>query len=116
MPLVQVNFNKQPNCSIQAGDKAYVSSKISEVIIGDPQFVGVITEVNSSGVIVNDTSNIIVDPSAQGSSPQFFSFAKDIVANESSLKGYYADITFTNESTGYAELFAISSEVNPSSK
>jgi len=116
MAIVQVNFNKKTNCSLQVGDKAYVSSKISEVIIGDPQYVGVITEVNSSGVKVNDTSDIIVDPNDPSSSPQFFSFAKDIVANESSLKGYYADITFTNNSTEYAELFAISSEVSPSSK
>jgi hypothetical protein len=116
MAIVQVNFNKKTNCSLQVGDKAYVSSKISEVIIGDPEYVGVITEVNSSGVKVNDTSDIIVDPNVAGNTRQFFSFAKDIVANESSLKGYYADVTFTNNSTEYAELFAISSEVTSSSK
>ena len=116
MAIVQVNFNKKTNCSLQVGDKAYVSSKISEVIIGDPQYVGVITEVNSGGVKVNDTSDIIVDPNTAGNARQFFSFAKDIVANESSLKGYYADVKFTNDSNNYAELFAIGSEVSPSSK
>ena len=43
-------------------------------------------------------------------------FAKDIRANESSLKGYYADVTFTNRSTKRAELFAVSSEIVLSSK
>jgi len=116
MAIVQVNFNKQPNCSLQVGDKAYVSSKINEVIIGDPEYAGIITEVNSSGIKVNNTDAPILDPNEPSNSPQFFSFAKDITANESSLKGFYADVTFTNNSNNYAELFAIGSEVSPSSK
>jgi len=116
MAIVQVNFNKKPNCSLQVGDRAYVSSKISDVIIGDPAYAGIITEVNGSGVKINNTDALILDPNEPGNSPQFFSFAKDIVANESSLKGYYADVKFKNDSNNYAELFAISSEINPSSK
>ena len=46
----------------------------------------------------------------------FLFFSKRIEANESGLKGYYADVTFENSSHTYAELFAISSEVVPSSK
>jgi len=116
MAIVQVNFNKKLNSSLQVGDKAYVSSKINEIIIGDPEYVGIITEVNNSGVKVSDTSNIILDPNVLGNPRQFFSFAKNTIANESGLKGYYADITFKNDSNNYAELFAISSEVTPSSK
>jgi len=116
MAIVQVNFNKKLNSSLQVGDKAYVSGKINEVIIGDPEYAGEIIEINNSGVKVNDTADIILDPSDLGNPRQFFSFAKDITANESSLKGYYADVTFTNDSNNYAELFAISSEVTPSSK
>ena len=43
-------------------------------------------------------------------------FSKPITINESSLKGYYADITFENYSNTKTELFAISSEAVPSSK
>ena len=46
----------------------------------------------------------------------YVSDAKDIQVNESSLKGYYADITFENSSNTKTELFAISSEVTSSSK
>ena len=50
------------------------------------------------------------------SEDHFILFAKDVQANESSLKGYYADVTFENSSNTKTELFAISSEVVPSSK
>jgi hypothetical protein len=43
-------------------------------------------------------------------------FSKRIEANDSSLKGYYADVTFENYSNQYAELFSIGSEVMGSSK
>ena len=46
----------------------------------------------------------------------YFSFAKPIEVNESGLKGYYADVTFENQSRKYAELFSISSEAVISSK
>ena len=47
---------------------------------------------------------------------KFILFAKRIEANESSLKGYYADVTFQNYSNKYVELFAISSDIALSSK
>ena len=43
-------------------------------------------------------------------------FSKSNNVNSASLKGYYADIKFTNESTEKAELFAVGSEINESSK
>ena len=46
----------------------------------------------------------------------YFLFAKSIAANESSLKGYYAGVKFTNNSSERVELFAVSSEVVLSSK
>ena len=46
----------------------------------------------------------------------FILFSKNAIANESSLKGYFADITLKNISNTYAELFSIGSEVVPSSK
>ena len=37
-------------------------------------------------------------------------------ANKANVKGYYADITMTNSTSKKTELFAVSSEVMPSSK
>ena len=49
-------------------------------------------------------------------SGQYILFSKPIEVNESSLKGYYADVTLENSSSTRTELFTISSEVVPSSK
>jgi len=43
-------------------------------------------------------------------------FAKHIETNESSLKGYYANITFENLSNKKCELFGFGSETDLSSK
>ena len=46
----------------------------------------------------------------------FFMFRKPVEENVSSLKGYYAETTFTNSSLSKQELFAIGSEITISSK
>ena len=46
----------------------------------------------------------------------FFMFRKPVEENVSSLKGYYAEATFTNSSTVKQELFAVGSEITVSSK
>jgi|TARA_R110000824_G_scaffold273429_1_gene461897 hypothetical protein len=46
----------------------------------------------------------------------FFMFSKDSRANVSSLVGYYAKATFTNNSKEKIELFAVNSEIVASSK
>ena len=53
-----------------------------------------------------------------GTTPEnlFFMFRKPVEQNVSSLKGYYAESTFTNNSTEKQELFAVGSEVTISSK
>ena len=46
----------------------------------------------------------------------FLLFSKDNDANLSSMLGYFASVNFKNNSTGFAELFAVGSEVTQSSK
>lgn len=116
MITTQVNINSKINSSLQIGDFAFVSKVKEGGIIEDPVRAGKITEINTSGLKVLGEAGIITDPSIPSNPQQFFSFAKDIRANESSLKGYYADVTFKNTSNYYAELFAISSDIVPSSK
>ena len=43
-------------------------------------------------------------------------FAKNHVANTSSLLGYFADVKFENNSIDKIELFSVGSEVTESSK
>ena len=63
----------------------------------------------ASGDIVTNYASIINDNT-------YFLFSKPIKVNESSVKGYYADVTLQNHSKKRAELFALSSEIVPSSK
>ena len=111
MAFTQVNLNNKPNSSLQIGDAAFVSNVINAdaFLIEDPVYAGIIVSINNNGVVVEGPYNIIL----QG---QFFSFAKNITVNESSLKGYYANVTLKNESNKFAELFTISSDIAASSK
>ena len=59
----------------------------------------------------------IVDPADPSAfSDLFFMFRKPVAENVSSLKGYFAESTFTNSFTEKQELFAVGSEITISSK
>jgi hypothetical protein len=116
MAIIQIDIDNIINSSLQVGDMAYVSEMLGDGRVGDPALVGEIIEINNSGLRVSGNQSNITDPNIPGNPQQFFSFAKNIQVNESSLKGYYADVTFKNASNKYAELFAISSDIVPSSK
>lgn len=107
-----INFNTSINSSLQVGDMLYYTAPPINGITGEPLPAGVVTSVLGPQGRVDYTPNALTQPL----SGDFILFAKDIRANESSLKGYYADVTFTNRSTKKAELFAISSEIVLSSK
>jgi len=97
---------------IQIGDRAYTADLASTdgVLTSEPELIGKIIDITSKGVRVQTIGSIM--PVAG----QFFLFSKNIQVEESSLKGYFANVEFKNESKKLAELFAISSEVSPSSK
>ena len=115
MAITQIDLETK-NFSMQVGDIAYASdiTSLSTGIASEPVFLGEITEINNSGIKV-DLSGTYSGNSADLIG-KFLSFSKDITVNKSSLKGYYADVTLTNSSNNYAELFSINSEVVPSSK
>ena len=111
--VTKIEFDAKINSSLQVGDTVYVSDVLPGGIISDTKtLVGTVIEVSLQYVVVDKipTNQPVI------SSGQFILFAKNINANESSLKGYYADVTLENFSTTKTELFAISSEVMPSSK
>ena len=107
---LEISFSGSINPSLQVGDNAYVSDITSSIVVGTPEHIGVITNIGPGGITVDSSWTW------DSSKKWFFSFSKPIEINESSIKGYYADVTFENESKKYAELFAISSEIALSSK
>mgnify|MGYP003146930611 FL=1 len=110
--ITKIEFDYQINTSVQVGDHIYVSNVLDGGVISDPIYVEKVVELGSGYVLVNK------DPSTPPviSAGQFILFSKDINVNESSLKGYYADVTLENFSNKKSELFAISSETVLSSK
>lgn len=89
------------------------SSQLSGPTISTPLVFGEVVGIRRDlGYIVinQDFNNYNI------SSGDFITFSKNIKVNESTLKGYYADVTFENASNKRAELFAISSEIALSSK
>ena len=117
----RINFSKKINDSVQAGDELYYST-ISGGVASDAVEAGpldlVTGDPTTSTITIIGEKHVIVDALISGlvSSSTFFMFRKPVEENVSSLKGYYAEATFTNSSTEKQELFAVGSEVTMSSK
>lgn len=105
----RIEFNFPINSSAQKGDMMYYTPPPEFGITSQPRSCGIITHIGGDFVIVQGNVN---DLTANG----YFLFAKSIIANKTSLKGYYADVKFKNTSTKKAHLFSIGSEVVLSSK
>ena len=110
--FTKITFENPINVSLQIGDSVYISDIGSGGIISDPIFVGHVASVGPNYITIDKNPNTppTITPG------QYISFAKNVNVNEASLKGYYADITLENASNKKIELFAVSSEVVPSSK
>ena len=110
----RINFDKKINDSVQVGDELYWAI-ISGTTIGTTTLVGTIISVGKKYVEVADGEA----PTPFVSDTMFFMFRKpehNEYTNVSSLKGYHAEATFTNNSIEKQELFAVGSEVTISSK
>jgi hypothetical protein len=110
MAQTKINFSDTINSSLQVGDIAYASEVLPNGITKAPNLIGIIIEVKLGYIIVEHAGSATV---TQG---MFMLFSKPTEANDSSLKGYFADVTFKNYSSEYAELYSIGSEVTASSK
>ena len=81
-----------------------------------------VTEIGTITRIQNPTTTsptVTVDTQLPGTyhgASKFVLFSKDNKANLSSILGYYASITFKNDSTDKAELFNVGTDVFESSK
>ena len=106
----KITFNNSLNTSAQQGDSAYYTGLPSSTISSSPISCGTILDVN------RQQGFIVVDGTVNLPTNGYFLFAKNIIANETSLKGYYADVKFKNNSYKKANLFSVGSEVVLSSK
>ena len=116
----RINFSKKLNDSVQVGDELWYSD-VSTVTPTDPVKAGPLDANNdptTSTITVIGEKHVIVDTLISGlvSGDTFFMFRKPVEENVSSLKGYYAEATFTNSSNTKQELFAVGSEITISSK
>ena len=107
----RINFFENINDSVQVGDELYWAT-VSGTTIGTPNPIGTITGIGDKYIEVGNGNA----PTLFVSGAMFFMFRKPVGENVSSLKGYYAQATFTNSSLDPQELFAVGSEVTMSSK
>ena len=112
MANLTMTFSNPLPDGIQVGDIAWYL---------DVDAVPAPTEVEM-GPIIAITSNpvsITIDLAAgvPGPTPSDFIFyVEDPIGHLGQLKGYYAEAQFRNDSTSYAELFSVGSEIFESSK
>ena len=111
MAQTKIFINDTMNYSLQPGDIAYVAD-VNGDFTTEPIKVGEILDVQSSYIIID--KDIAASPVI--TSGMFLLFSKRTEVNNPGLKGYYADITFQNYSNSAVELYAIGSEISPSSK
>ena len=126
--MVDLTFNGIINTSIEVGDLVYYTSPPSSVSgndttdnngDSDPLYMGVVssitTNVNTPSFTISiwEVSNLVNNLPLTG---DYIFFAKDNQVGLSSLKGYYNNVVFENNSITKAEMFATSCEVTESSK
>lgn len=113
-----IYFNEKINDSVQIGDNLYQSIIGAGWIGLPPTLVGPITDIGEKYVYLA-TNYALPTGTLPAVYEVFFSFLKpehNGYTNVSSLKGYYAEAEFSNNSTNKQELFAVGSEVTISSK
>ena len=110
MDSITLTFPNHLNVSIQVGDTTYYSNDVNGT---DIQVMGLITGVDRA---LNSVTTEIDPNTTRPTLNSFILFSKTASVNTSGLKGYYAEIQFKNNSTDYAELFSVGSDIVVSSK
>jgi len=105
------------NISLQVGDTVYSAPAPTQVgstgiweSSGDPVKAGTVKSISGNSVTIEEAVGFNANVG------DFLMFSKNKSVNNTSLVGYFAEVKLKNNSTERAELFALSSEVIPSSK
>jgi len=84
-------------------------SGISTPSVAQYNYLGKVTDVGLNSITVQDANW------AAGAG-DYIIFEKEAKVNNATMTGYYLEVTMVNNSNKKAELFALSTEVTPSSK
>ena len=119
--MALINFDTPVDSSLQVGDMLHYAPITQNVDSAHTSVKGIISKPLAAGkvaIISHQEGLVYYTPNAQlqPTIGDFILFSKPIQHDESSLKGYYADVTLVNSSNKRAELFAVSSEIALSSK
>ncbi len=114
--------NEIQNVSLNIGDTAYyidgsslasgTDISVASNTTGQEELIKKIGEITNVGGTFITVGTVINTPPDNA----FIMFSKNKIANNTSLLGYFAEVTLKNNSTAPAELFALNSQVAPSSK
>jgi hypothetical protein len=109
MANITLTFTNPLPEGVQVGNIAWYLNTTTNLEIE----MGPITSISANPVsIVIDATVGVVPPTAT----DFIFYVQNPIGVVSSLKGYYAEAQFVNESTEYAELFSVGTEIFESSK
>lgn len=107
MANITLTFANPLPVTVQVGDTAwYVDTSA-----GTEVKMGPIASINGKTIVINALTG-----AAPPTSQDFVFYVKDPVGKVGQLKGYYAEIQFRNNTTKYAELFSVATEIFESSK
>ena len=123
---VKLTFNQDLNSSLQIGDDIWYTgtSEVGGYNTGSTEDnifnkLGTVVEISDEyqkpliTIEVVDGFNVM---NSQFLISRFIMFSKNKAVNSAGLKGYYAELEFTNNSNKKIELFSVGSEVSQSSK
>jgi len=105
MANITITFTNPLPATIQTGDITWYTDGTTETQMGP------ITSI--TGLVIVIDAAVGVQPPT---STDFIFFVKDPIGHLGQLKGYYAEAQFRNNTTAYAELFSVGSEIFESSK
>jgi len=126
MASLSLTFPDPLNVSLAIGDTAYyVATNTKGGFLTTQQSgntneetivkIGVVSAINQTTNTITIATNTLQSNQLPTTSSYIF-FSKDNKVNSSSILGYYAEVTFKNNSTTEAELYSIGCVVGESSK
>ena len=121
MAFINLEFNGKniSNNSAQVGDNVYYvnTSTVGGFKTGSsPVEMGKIKSIAIESTKITMVIDLISSDIVSPTTDSFIFFNKENIVNSSSMRGYFGEVEFKNDSIAAAELFAASCEVVPSSK
>ena len=107
MPNLTLTFTNQLPTNLSTTDTAWYL----DISAGVEIQLGEVTNISGTTIIISLIPGATI-PDAE----DFIFYVKNPIAHIGQLKGYYAEAQFRNNSTSYAELFSVGTEIFESSK